>query len=175
MSGCQQWNKEKCWSVEWVCRQKWRETCGTVLYTMNRVITACTCNNFAKSKIWAKRWQRCRDDGVVKAHLCKLWPGLGLVISDAMYTWLLNDAVIGAEMMKITAIKAIANMVDFCGSTPRSTIHSVEERRWCRRRELGMDDIGINMDYIVKVAKRRGLYYIREKKMDYIMKHDKMI
>ena len=42
------------------------------------------------------------------------------------------------------------------------------------RRELEMDDIGINMDYIVKVAKRRGLYYIRGKKMDYIMKHDKM-
>ena len=113
MSGCQQWNKEKCWSVEWVCRQKWRETCGTVLYTMNRVITACTPNNFAKSKIWTKRWQQCRDDSVVKAHLCKWWPGLGLVISDAMYTWLLNDAVIGAEMMKITAIKAIMTMVDF--------------------------------------------------------------
>ena len=31
------------------------------------------------------------------------------------------------------------------------------------------------MDYIVKVAKRRGLYHIREKKMDIIMKRDKMI
>ena len=77
-------------------------------------------------------------------------------------------------MMKITAMKAIMNMVAFCGSTPRGTLHSVEERR-CRRKELEMDDMGINMDYIVKVAKRRGLYYIREKKMDYIMKHDKMI
>ena len=40
---------------------------------------------------------------------------------------------------------------------------------------LEMDDIGINMDYIEKVAKRRGPYYIREKKMDYIMKQNKMI
>ena len=38
---------------------------------------------------------------------------LGLVISDAMCTCLLNDAVIGAEMMKITAINAIMNTVDF--------------------------------------------------------------
>ena len=129
----------------------------TVLYMMNRVITACTRTNFAMSKIWTKRWQQCRDDGVVKAHLCKWWPALGMVISDAMCTCLFNDAVIGAEMMKINAIKVIMNMVDFCGSTPRGKIHSVEER-WCRRRELEMDDIGINMDYIVKVAKRHGLY-----------------
>ena len=38
-----------------------------------------------------------------------------------------------------------------------------------------MDDIEINMDYIVKVAKRRGLYYITQKKMDYIMEPYKMI
>ena len=77
---------------------------------------------------------------------------LGLVISDAMYKCLLNDAVIGAEMMKITAIKAIMysrTWLIFCGSTPRGTIHSVEERR-CRRRELEMDDIGINMDYFLR-------------------------
>ena len=50
----------------------------------------------------------------------------------------------------------------------------MEEQR-CRRRELEMDDIEINMDYIVKVAKTRGLYYITQKKMDYIMEPYKMI
>ena len=59
-------------------------------------------------------------------------------------------------------------------ATVRGTTVSVKQwhgRRW----KLEMDDIGINMDYIEKVAKRRRLYYIREKKMGYIMKHDKMI
>ena len=35
------------------------------------------------------------------------------MISDALYTSLLYDAVIDVEMMKITAIKAIMYMVDF--------------------------------------------------------------
>jgi hypothetical protein len=37
---------------------------------------------------------------------------LGQVESDAMWTSLLNNAVIGAEMMKISPMKAIMNMVD---------------------------------------------------------------
>ena len=35
------------------------------------------------------------------------WPGLGHTISDALYTSLLYDVVIDAEMMKMAAIKAI--------------------------------------------------------------------
>ena len=59
-------------------------------------------------------------------------------------------------------------------ATVRGT--TVSEKQWHGRRwKLEMDDIGVNMDYIEKVAKRRGLYYITEKKMDYIMEPYKMI
>ena len=53
---------------------------------------------------------------------------------------------------------------------------TVSVKQWHGRRwKLEMDDIGVNMDYIEKVAKRRGQYYITEKKMDYIMEPYKMI
>ena len=59
-------------------------------------------------------------------------------------------------------------------ATVRGTTVSVKQwlgQRW----KLEMDDIGVNMGYIEKVAKRRGRYYITEKKMDYIMEPYKMI
>ena len=66
------------------------------------------------------------------------------MISHALYTSLLYDAIIDVEMMKIGAMKAIMYMVDFfCSSTLQGTIRSVEERR-CGRRKLEMDDIRIN-------------------------------
>ena len=97
------------------------------------------------------------------------------MISDALSMSLLYDAVIDVELMKIAAMKAIMYMVDslLIHTTAYDTFSGRVAR--CGRRKLEMDDVRINMDYIAKVAKCRGIYSIRENKMDYIVNSDKMI